>query len=81
MRSEELPALDSTSQIKTWVRRIYDGAMGVRPFAQLAPYSEGSGDWHGYHEVVSAFGGQTATDERVNDQNQLVLSVAVPVTD
>ncbi len=79
VRSQELPPLDTASQVKTWLRRIYDGVMGVRPFAQLAPYSEGSGDWHSYQEVISAFAGQTATFERVDDQNRLVLSVAVPI--
>ena len=77
--SQELPALDTGSQIKTWIRRIYDGVMGVRPFAELAPYSEGSGDWHNYQEVVNAFSGRTATAERVDDQNRLILSVAVPI--
>lgn len=79
VRKEELPALDTASQIKTWLRRIYDGVMGVRPFAELAPYSEGNGDWHAYQEVVNAFAGQTSTAERVDDQNRLVLSVAVPI--
>ncbi len=79
VRREELPPLDTASQIKTWLRRIYDGVMGVRPFAQLAPYSEGRGDWHDYQEVVDAFAGHTSTAERVDDQNRLVLSVAVPI--
>jgi two-component system sensor histidine kinase ChvG len=79
VRSEELPPLDAASQVKTWIRRIYDGVMGVRPFAELPPYSEGSGDWHAYQEVVNAFGGQTSTAQRVDDQNRLVLSVAVPI--
>ena len=56
--TRELPALNTGSQIKTWIRRVYDGAMGVRPFAELAPYSEGSGDWHNYQEVVNAFFGR-----------------------
>ena len=79
VRTQDLPPLDTGSQIKTWLRRIYDGVMGVRPFAQLAPYSEGSGDWHAYREVVDAFAGQTESAERVDDQNRLVLSVAVPI--
>ena len=76
---QELPGLNLSSQIKTWVRRIYDGVMGVRPFAELAPYSEGSGDWHNYQEVVDAFSGRTSVAERVDDQNSLILSVAVPI--
>src|SRR5665213_2118151 len=31
----ELPALDTASQIHTWFKRLYDGIMGVRPFARL----------------------------------------------
>jgi len=76
---QELPPLDAVNQVKTFFDRLYDGLMGVRPFARLAPYSEGSGDWHGYSEVVRAFGGQTASAERVDDQNRLILSVAMPV--
>ena len=53
--------------------------MGVRPFAELAPYSEGSDDWHNYQEVVDAFSGRTSVAERVDDQNSLILSVAVPI--
>ena len=37
----ELPSLDTTSQLKEWFRRVYDGVMGVRPFAHLEPYYEG----------------------------------------
>ena len=59
--------------------RIYDGVMGVRPFTQLEPYFEGGEDGRVYHEVNAALTGETATAERVDDQNKLVLSVAVPV--
>jgi two-component system sensor histidine kinase ChvG len=75
----ELPPLDSWSQVKEWGQRIYDGVMGVRPFVQLAPYSEGGSDGRIYQEVDDALAGQTASAERVDDQNKLVLSVAVPV--
>ena len=53
--------------------------MGVRPFTQLAPYSEGGEDGRIYQEVNDALTGQTASAERVDDQNKLVLSVAVPI--
>ena len=75
----ELPGLDTASQVKEWFRRLYDGIMGVRPFAQLQPYYEAGEDGRVYREVQSALSGNTASMERVNDQNQLVLSVAVPV--
>jgi two-component system sensor histidine kinase ChvG len=75
----ELPGLDTASQVKEWFRRLYDGIMGVRPFARLQPYYEAGEDGRVYGEVQSALAGSTANAERVNDQNQLVLSVAVPV--
>ena len=79
MQTAELPALDTSSQVQDWLRRLYDGIMGVRPFAQLEPYYEGGEDGRVYHEVNTALAGATATAERVDDQNRLVLSVAVPV--
>ncbi len=75
----ELPALDTVSQARSWVRRVYDGIMGVRPFARLEPYYEGGDDGRVYHEVETALNGVTASAERVDYQNRLILSVAVPV--
>ncbi len=75
----ELPPLDTWSRFRTWWTRIYDGVMGVRPFAELAPYFEAGIDGRVYGEVMQALSGTAASAERVNDQNQLVLSVAVPV--
>ena len=75
----QLPGLDTASQVKEWFTRLYDGIMGVRPFAQLQPYYEAGEDGRVYREVERALAGSTASAERVNDQNQLVLSVAVPV--
>jgi two-component system sensor histidine kinase ChvG len=79
VQTEELPALDSTTQAKEWLRRIYDTIMGVRPFTRLDPYYEGGDDGHVYREVDTALTGDTATAERVDDQNKLVLSVAAPI--
>ncbi len=79
VKSAPLPALDRWSQIKEWGRRIYDGLMGVRPFAQPEQYSEGGSDGRVYPEVMEALNGNAASTERVDDQNKLVLSVAVPV--
>jgi two-component system, OmpR family, sensor histidine kinase ChvG len=76
---EVLPSLDRWSRLKEWWQRIYDGVMGVRPFARLAPYYEGGQDGRVYQEVVQALAGATASAQRVDDQNQLVLSVAAPV--
>ena len=74
-----LPPLDRWSQIKEWAKRIYDGVMGVRPFSQLPSYSEGGEDGRIYPEVGAAMIGETSSAERVDSQNRLVLSVAVPI--
>ncbi len=76
---DELPALDRWTQVKERVRRFYDGIMGVRPFTRLAPYSESSEDGRIYREVDDALAGTAATAQRVDEQNKLVLSVAVPI--
>jgi two-component system, OmpR family, sensor histidine kinase ChvG len=76
---ESLPSLDRWTQIKEFWQRIYDGIMGVRPFTRLAPYAEASDDGRIYQEVNSALAGTLASAQRVDDQNKLVLSVAVPV--
>ncbi len=74
-----LPPLDRWSQVKEWGQRIYDGVMGVRPFTRLASYAEGGEDGRIYPEVNDAMTGQASTAERVDSQNRLVLSVAVPI--
>ncbi|HUJ47975.1 MAG TPA: stimulus-sensing domain-containing protein [Rhizomicrobium sp.] len=75
----ELPALDFWSRVSGLWHRFYDGIMGVRPFAHLAPYFEAGSDGRVYTEVNAALNGETATAERVDEHNRLVLSVAVPV--
>ncbi|MDP9103237.1 MAG: stimulus-sensing domain-containing protein, partial [Pseudomonadota bacterium] len=79
VQTAELPALDTSGRVQSWVKRLYDGIMGVRPFANLEPYYEGGEDGRVYREVQSALNGATAAAERVDYQNRLVLSVAVPV--
>ena len=74
----ELPSLDTTSQVKEWFKRMYEGLI-ARPFSRLEPYYEGGNDGRVYHEVSTALTGVTASAERVDDRNRLVLSVAVPV--
>ncbi len=75
----DLPPLDRWDRFKTWARRIYDGVMGVRPFTQLPSYSEGGEDGRIYQEVDDAMNGQASSAERVDENNRLVLSVAVPI--
>jgi two-component system sensor histidine kinase ChvG len=74
-----LPPIDFWSRMRQQARRLYDGVMGVRPFADLAPYFEAGEDGRVYSEVNAALSGDTATGERVDEHNRLVLSVAVPV--
>ncbi len=79
VQSQELPALDTVTQVKEWFKRLYDGVMGVRPFASLEPYYEAGDDGRVYEEVSSALTGTADSAERVDDRNRLVLSVAVPI--
>jgi two-component system sensor histidine kinase ChvG len=79
IETTQLPPLNIVSQAREWLHRIYDGIMGVRPFAQLEPYYEGGSFGNSYHEVKSALAGERDSAERVDSQNRLVLSVAVPV--
>jgi two-component system sensor histidine kinase ChvG len=75
----ELPPLGFWSNFTRTLRRLYDGVMGVRPFARLPPYFEAGSDGRVYSEVNAALNGETATGERVDEHNRLVLSVAVPI--
>ncbi len=79
IETEELPALDSWSQFKAFVQRMYDGVTGVRPFSRLEPDFEAGDNGLVYGEVKSALKGDAGEAERVNEHNKLVLSVAVPV--
>jgi two-component system sensor histidine kinase ChvG len=79
VEKRELPSLDRWEQLKGLWNRVYDGVMGVRPFEKLAPYIEAGNDGRAYREVLYAYSGDTAAAERVDEDNKLILSVAVPV--
>ena len=79
VQTVELPPLDFWSRMRSAWDRLYDGVMGVRPFAKLASYFEAGKDGRVYSEVNAALSGDTGTAERVDEQNKLVLSVATPV--
>ena len=79
VQTSELPALDTSTRLKDGFKRLYDGVMGVRPFARLQPYYEAGEDGRVYHEVQTALTGAVGSAERVDDRNRLVLSVAVPI--
>lgn len=74
-----LPPIDFWSRVQRAIERVYNGVMGVRPFAKLEPYFEAGKDGRVYSEVVAALSGKVATKERVDERNRLVLSVAVPI--
>jgi two-component system, OmpR family, sensor histidine kinase ChvG len=76
---EDLPPIDFWSRAQQAAVRFYDGIMGVRPFTRLEPYFEAGNNGRVYREVNEALAGDTASAQRVNEQNKLVLSVAAPV--
>jgi two-component system, OmpR family, sensor histidine kinase ChvG len=79
VQMEELPPLGFWSRMREMANRLYDGLMGVRPFARLQLYVEAGNDGRVYSEVSKAMHGDVATAQRVDENNKLVLSVAVPV--
>ncbi len=76
---QDLPPIDWWDRFKDDLTRLYEGVMGVRPFTRLDPYFEAGDDGRVYGEVTTALGGDSATAERVDERNKLVLSVAVPI--
>jgi two-component system sensor histidine kinase ChvG len=76
---QDLPPIDWWDRLKSDLNRVYEGVMGVRPFARLQPYFEAGDDGRVYGEVTTALGGDSATAERVDERNKLILSVAVPI--
>jgi two-component system sensor histidine kinase ChvG len=76
---QDLPSLDWWENFKGTATRIYQGIMGVRPFTHLDPYFEAGDDGRVYSEVTTALAGDSATAERVDERNRLVLSVAMPI--
>jgi two-component system sensor histidine kinase ChvG len=79
VQQNELPALGFWNETVSFLKRLYDGVMGVRPFARLEPYFEGGSNGRVYREVNAALSGEVATGQRVDEQNRLVLSVAMPI--
>jgi two-component system sensor histidine kinase ChvG len=79
VQTAELPPLGFWARMEGILARIYDGVMGVRPFTKLAPYFEAGNNGRVYKEVRAALTGDTAGAERLDQQNRLVLSIAVPV--
>src|ERR1700704_4233037 len=84
--TEQLPPPEPSNPITaffdrsiTAVQRLYDGLMGVRPLAHIEPYFEAGQNGRVYDEVNQALMGETGSSVRVNEQDKLVLSVAVPI--
>jgi two-component system sensor histidine kinase ChvG len=74
-----LPPLDFWSQFDEAWHRIFDEVMGIRPFSRPPTYFEAGSNGRVYAEVDSALTGETAEAKRVDEQNKLLLSVAVPI--
>ncbi len=74
-----LPAPGFWNNIWQEIKRLYNGLMGVRPFERLDPYFEAGTNGRVYSEVDAALRGRIGTKERVDEQDRLVLSVAVPI--
>ena len=73
------PALAFFDNAIAGVQRVYDSLMGVRPLAHLEPYFEAGRDGRVYSEVNQALMGEASNTVRVNEQDKLVISVAVPI--
>lgn len=81
-----LPPPDSANPVTAFfahagaaAEHLYDGLVGVRPLSNLEPYFEAGQNGRVYAEVNKALNGETGTSERLNEQDELVLSVAVPI--
>jgi two-component system, OmpR family, sensor histidine kinase ChvG len=81
-----LPPPDSANPVTAFfahagaaAEHLYDGLVGVRPLSNLEPYFEAGQNGRVYDEVNKALNGETGTSVRVNEQDELVLSVAVPI--
>ena len=59
---------------------IYDAVVTRLPARDLPPYREQGFSGLGFVEVRQALGGGEASEVRVNDRGELVVSVAVPVS-
>jgi two-component system sensor histidine kinase ChvG len=79
VQTVELPPFDLRHRLEALATRVYDGVMGVRPFTSMAPYLETGGNGTVYGEVRRALNGEPTSARRLDAQNRLVLSVAVPI--
>jgi two-component system, OmpR family, sensor histidine kinase ChvG len=75
----DLPPIDDWDKFTDWLSRMRDNVVGVRPFQKYDAYFEAGADGRDYREVKSALEGETASAERIDERDKLVLSVAVPV--
>lgn len=79
VQTEELQPIDDWSRFTEWLSRLYDSVLGVRPFTKLDPYFEAGEDGRAYKEVKAALSGDIDSGERIDEQNKMVLSVAIPI--
>ena len=81
-----LPPPDSANPVTAFfthaaaaAEHLYDGLVGVRPLSNIEPYFEAGQNGRVYDEVNKALNGEIGTSERISEQDELVLSVAVPI--
>ena len=73
------PVAATFSRIMSAAEHLYDGLLGIRPISNVEPYFEAGQNGRVYSEVNQALNGETGSSVRVNEQDELVLSVAVPI--
>jgi two-component system sensor histidine kinase ChvG len=73
------PVAATFSRIMAAAEHLYDGLLGIRPISNVEPYFEAGQNGRVYSEVNQALNGETGSSVRVNEQDELVLSVAVPI--
>jgi two-component system sensor histidine kinase ChvG len=73
------PVAAMFTRIISTAEHLYDGLLGIRPISSVEPYFEAGQNGRVYSEVNRALSGETGSSVRVNEQDELVLSVAVPI--
>jgi len=73
------PVAAMFERVISTAEHLYDGLLGIRPISNVEPYFEAGQNGRVYSEVNQALKGDTASSVRVNEQDEMVLSVAVPI--
>ena len=73
------PVAAMFERVLSTAEHLYDGLLGIRPISNVEPYFEAGQNGRVYSEVNQALKGDTGSSVRVNEQDEMVLSVAVPI--